>query len=108
VNRAIGILVIFLFCSCAVEQSFAIKVTGTPGLKFSGSLCLTTIDGKVTTKSVDGIVPADYALEGTIVSVVFQKQSEEGKLKIEILKNGNIVNCSETIAAYGVVSITSQ
>jgi len=91
-----------------MEQTFTIQVTGTEGLKFSGSLCLSTSDGKVTTKSIEGTIPANYTLTGSVVSVVFLKQAEKGTLRAAILKNGNIVNSSETTAAYGVVSIASS
>lgn len=106
-NKLIGIFALVILCSCAMEQTFNIQVTGTSGLKFTGSLCLTTPDGKVTTKSIEGAIPANYTLKGSVVSVVFQKQTEKGTLQAAILKNGNIVNSSETTAAYGVVSITS-
>jgi len=47
-------------------------------------------------------------VKGNIVSVVFQKQTESGTLKVEILCGGKVVNSSDTTAAYGVVSVATQ
>ena len=67
-----------------------------------------TSGGQSTSKSVDGVVPATYSVKGNIVSVVFQKQTESGTLKVEILRGGKVVNSSDTTAAYGVVSVATQ
>ena len=86
---------------------FQIKVSGTEGLEFSGSYMVTTADGKVTSKSVDGFVSEQYSVTGTMVSVVFQKQVEEGILIIEIIKDNKVIASEETTAAYGVVSVAT-
>ena len=95
-------------CAGIGDSDFKIRVTGSDGLIFSGSYLITTSAGNSVSKSVDGIVPAEYVVRGNIVSVAFQKRYEGGILKVEILKNDKVVSQSETSAAYGVVSVATQ
>jgi len=93
--------------SLSTDSEFQIKVSGTTGLEFSGSYMTVTSGGQSTSKSVEGTVPAQYTVTGNMVSVAFQKQVESGTLKVEILKDGKVINSSDTTAAYGVVSVAS-
>ena len=95
-------------CTGLVNSDFTVQVTGTSGLKFIGDYMTATTSGGSTSKSVEGTVPATYTVSGSIVSVVFQKQSEGGLLKVAILKGGKVVSQSETTATYGVVSVATQ
>lgn len=90
------------------SPGFVIKVTGTDGTKFSGSYMLVTLDGKTASKSVEGTAPIDYKVDANMVSVAFQKAGEKGNLKVEILKDDQVVAESETDAAYGMVSVSTQ
>ncbi len=64
--------------------------------------------GQSVSKSVDGTVPTQYSAEGKMVSVVFQKQTENGTLKVEILRDGKVIKSSDTTAAYGLVSVATD
>lgn len=70
-------------------------------------------DGQPRSESVNGTVPAEYSVTGTnritvsIVSVELHKQTKEGTLKVEILKDDEVIGSSETTAAYGVVSVAT-
>lgn len=86
---------------------FTLRVTGTPGTRFSGSYMTFTARGSKS-QSVEGTVPEEYQLKGSIISCAFQKQEEFGILRVEIIKDGKVINQSETSAAYGVVSVASQ
>lgn len=101
-------VIALLFAGCDGDSAFVIKVSGTIGLEFSGSYLVVTASGQSTSKSVDGIVPTEYSVTGNIVSGVFQKQTEEGNLKVEIIKGGQVIASSETTAAYGVVSVATD
>ena len=94
------------------DNRYTIRVTGNPltetETEFSGSYMVVTSDGNATSRSVDGITPAEYRVKGMIVSCVFQNQNDYGLLKVEILYKGTVVNSSCTIAAYGVVSVATQ
>lgn len=90
------------------KPGFTIKVTGTDGLEFSGSYMVVTADGKTASKSVEGKVPTEYQVDGAMVSVSFQKKTEKGKLKVEILKGNKVMSESDTDAAYGLVSASTQ
>lgn len=91
-----------------LADDYVIKVSGSDRCKFSGSYMLVTADGQSQSKSVEGRVPAEYQARGNIVSTSFQKQGENGLLKVQILKGGRLVNESETTAAYGVVMAASN
>ena len=76
---------IFMGCGSPflTDSEFQIKVSGTTGLKFSGNYMVVTSSGKSASQSVDGVVPTQYSVKGSIVSAVFQKQVEGGTLKVE-------------------------
>ena len=90
------------------DENYTIKVSGTDGLEFSGGYMAVTSDGKSVYKSVDGVVPAQYSVSGTIISCSFQKLVEAGTLKVEILKSGQVVAEDDTSAAYGVVAAATD
>lgn len=81
----------------------------SPNIEFSGSYMVVTSNGGTSSRSVDGTTPAEYYLgSADIVSCAFQKTSESGSLKVEILKGGKMVNSSYTTADYGVVSVATD
>ncbi len=90
------------------KAKFTVQVSGTEGTAFSGSYMVVTADGKSVSKSVEGVVPASYDLDGAIVSVSFQKKGESGKLAVKIMKGDKVAAESETEAAYGVVTAATQ
>lgn len=94
--------------SLSSDTEFQIKVSGTDGLPFSGSYMVVMSGGQSVSKSVDDTVPTEYSVEGMIVSVVFQKKTENGFLKVEILRDGEVLNSSYTTAAYGLVSVATD
>jgi len=90
------------------SQDFTIRVSGTSGLDFSGSYSVMK-DGIITSsETVYGVVPTQYRAKGAAVSAAFQKQSESGTLKVQILKGGKVVKEEQTTAAYGVVSVATN
>ncbi len=104
----VGLIFIGCDSNLGEDENYIIKVSGTSGLEFSGSYMAVTSDGDSVSKSVDGVVPTQYSLSGTIISCSFQKQVEAGTLKVEILKGGQVVAESDTTAAYGVVIVATQ
>ena len=91
-------------CSPA-KSSFEIKVTGDS--QFSGAIMVVK-DGESEQRTVEGRAPTSYTEEGTLVSVSVQKQSEFGRLGLEILKDGVPVAGQNTTAAYGLVTAATQ
>ena len=92
-------------CAAVSHNSdFIIRVSGTDGLPFNGGYSATSPDGNTILQSVEGTVPFEYSLRGSTISCEFKKQSEDGTLRVEILKNGNVLDKSETSAAYGILS----
>jgi hypothetical protein len=60
-------------------------------------------------KSVEGTIPTSYQINanGGMVTAVFQKQSEDGELKVTILSGGSEIRSDATTADYGMVSLTA-
>jgi hypothetical protein len=87
-----------------------LRISGTPGVEFSGNY--TTPQGSQNLSGTLGTTPTDHELgdEGVaglnVVTVNVQKQGTSGTLKVEILKNGQVVQSGETNAANNTVSLT--
>ena len=94
------------------NNDFTIRISGTEGLEFSGEYGATLADGRVKggkeSKSVDGVVPTEYTITAEVVWCSFTKQSEAGTLKVEILKDNEIVAESSTSIPYGVISLDAS
>jgi hypothetical protein len=85
--------------------TYTIELSGTKGVAFNGTLGFTNPDGTYSSKSVEGALPATFTGEGSLASCNFQKQSEEGTLRLTLHRNGNIIGEEETTAAYGVLTL---
>lgn len=101
-------LILFLFffgCSSDPEISdYTIRVTGTKGVHFEGGIGSVPLVGDPETDTIKGVVPAEFTYSGSVVYGYFQKTAKEGKLKVEILKDGAVVAESETSLPHGSVS----
>ncbi|HZY57446.1 MAG TPA: hypothetical protein VFE09_06575 [Rubrobacteraceae bacterium] len=89
-----------------------IRVSGTQGTPFTGSYG-TTRGGQRTVEGTIGAQPTDYnvpvetsPLEFDNVSASFQKRTQRGQLRVEILADGEVKKSQETTADFGVVSVT--
>ena len=104
------LLVIILVAGCgkAADSDYTIRVTGTAGLSYAGSYTITTADGQTVYTSIDGTVPKDYAVRGKMIACSFRKGSEDGLLKLEIIKDNRVVATSETTAAYGNAGVATR
>ncbi len=89
------------------DSEIVIRISGTSGLVYSGNYLVFSASGSAS-KTVDGIVPAEYQVEGRSVSISFQKKAESGILKVEILKDGKLIKDAETTAGYGIVSVVTR
>jgi hypothetical protein len=91
-------------------DSLALRISGTPGVEFSGNY--TTPQGSQTFSGTLGTTPTGYELGGegiagvNVVTVNVQKQGTMGTLKVEILRNGQVVQSAETNATTNTVSLT--
>ena len=90
--------------------SLVLRISGTPGVEFSGDY--TTPQGSQSFSGTLGTSPTDYELGGegaaglSLVTVNVQKQGMGGTLKVEILKDGQVVKTAETTATNNTVSLT--
>ena len=90
--------------------SLVLRISGTPGVEFSGNY--TTPQGSQNISGTLGSTPTDYNLGGeaiagvNVISVNVQKQGTYGTLKVEALKNGQVIQSAETSATSNAVSLT--
>lgn len=92
-------------------SSVTVRVSGSPGLRYTGDYG--TVDGGQSVEGELGVAPTDYDVpvrSGTfdfdVLSAVFQKQSRQGTLRVEILVDGKVVQARETSAQYGLVDVS--
>jgi hypothetical protein len=96
--------------SGGATDSVVLRISGPPGVKFSGNY--TTPKGSQNLGGTLGSAPTDYELGGkgvaglNVVTANVQKRGANGTLKVEILKNGQVVQSRETNAANNTVSVT--
>jgi len=88
-----------------IESNFIIKLTGTDGIKFSGNYSFVGTGGVPKPMVVAGTIPAEYIGKGVTTVCFFQKTSEKGTLKVEILNAGKVVSESVTEIPYGFVTL---
>jgi hypothetical protein len=104
------ILGVFLLYGCGdglkgIETDYAIKITGSDKLKFSGHYSFVGMGSVPKPVNIEGAVPAEYSGKGIAAVCVFRKTTAEGTMKVEILKEGKVVSASETAVPYGVISL---
>jgi hypothetical protein len=91
-------------------ESVVLRISGTPGLQFSGNY--TTPEGSRNISGTLGVNPTDYDLGGegvagfNVVTANVYKEETNGTLKVEILKNGQVVQSAATNATNNTVSVT--
>jgi hypothetical protein len=91
-------------------NSVVLRISGTPGVQFSGNY--TTPQGSQDISGTLGAAPTEYKLGGadvagmSILTANVQKQGTYGTLKVEILKDGQVVQSAETNATNNAVSVT--
>ncbi|MEN6317743.1 MAG: hypothetical protein ABFD82_03160 [Syntrophaceae bacterium] len=88
-----------------VESDYTIKVTGSDKLQFSGHYTIAGTGAIPKPVQVNGAVPAEYKGKGMAAACVFRKTSNEGTLKVEILRGQTVVASSETAGPYGIITL---
>jgi len=111
------------------DSVFTIKISGT---YFAGTLIASNILGQSRSYPIASTDPyeffkthsilltlqerdkiehsthAEFPLTAHSISMTLQKRDVKGTLKVEILKDGKIVNSKETSSPYGVVSLATN
>ena len=89
-------------------HEFEIQVNVRLGGEFSGNYMVVMSDGSSQSRSVEGAGYASYRVSGSMVSCVFQKQTDDSDIMlVTILRDSAIVSSSDTAAAYGTVSLAT-
>src|SRR5215208_6520286 len=96
--------------SGGATNSVVLRISGTPGVHFSGNYA--TPQGSQDISGTLGTAPTDYKLGGegvagmSVLTANVQKQGTYGTLKVEILKDGQVVQSAETNPTNNAVSVT--
>lgn len=88
--------------------SFRIQVTGTKGVKFSGSCTYTVYGGygDQKTRDLSGTVPKDFVINGTIHDCMLSNGGDSGWLRMTIVdKSGAVLGTTGSGDLYGVISL---
>jgi len=94
--------------SAFFTPDYNIHVTGAEGQEFAGSYSVVSASGKTQVKSVEGVIPETFSVEGRVVIARFQKTGEEGLLKAEIKHGDKVVATSQTSDPSGSVSVSTK
>ena len=96
--------------SGGAADSLVLRISGTLGGRFSGNY--TTPQGSQNFSGTLGTTPTDYELGGegiaglNVVTANVQKAGMGGTLRVEILKDDQVVQSAETNATNNAVSLT--
>jgi hypothetical protein len=106
---AIAALGMLLLYGCGLvkgnEYDFSIKVSGSPGLKYSGHYSILATTAQPDPVAVTGAVPSEYKGKGIMAICFLRSLSQSGSLKVEIFKGDKLISQSETSIPYGYVSM---
>jgi len=83
-----------------------VRLTGTTGLPFTGTCSISNRSG-TSSKSYDDVLPFQMTVENVdSVNCNFISKSDfRHDMKLEILKNGNVIGEANTDAPYGLVGV---
>jgi hypothetical protein len=87
------------------EPKLTLVVAGTAGLQYKGEWAVPGHGGGVESSLSETGTPSTFEVEGTIISLSFQKEAEVGLLRVEIREGSAVIVRLETQAPYGVVAI---
>lgn len=99
------VLPLLLILACEYNYDVEVRVSGTAGTRFAGTITTT----KRGVRSVDGAVPAEWrvpvaSLDDTLV-VQLQKDSTAGVLEVRVWVSGECEVQGSTAAPGGVVRL---
>ncbi len=96
----LALLMWFLFAGPKPPPKFEVRLSGTAGLRFTGTMVL---DGVST--NLSGIVPATYLVNGRNLRLSFKKTEAAGQLSLAISARGKTLGSSTTSSPFaGVLS----
>lgn len=105
---ALGVLLVFMLlaltgCSAAMKD-YVIKVDGTEGATFEGTY-MYQVDRTPTSETLSGTVPAEYSVQGEVLSCQIVKTSADGTIKVTLTANGEVIDEGEITEQGGEVVV---
>ena len=90
------------------NRDYTLTVTGPSGIRYCGTISITTADGKKSIHSLSEVGPHTFYIVGRAISVDFRKCQEDGSLKVEIAANGNRKVERSTSERYGEINLNME
>ncbi len=87
--------------------AFTVRLSGPAEVGFRGTLTTTPASGSPVAQAVEGTVPAAYTVSGRSITLTLQHTGHGGILTVDVLKNGMVVQTSQTSAG-GTITLSSQ
>lgn len=86
-------------------QTVTVRVAGTEGLSFEGK-----VGGVQELKQVQGTTPEEYELpvksdSGVVTASIRKRTRDEGSIKVEVVREGQVVVSNESSGGTGVVNV---
>jgi len=88
-----------------MESDYTIKITGADQLPFSGHYTIASSGTMPKPVQVTGKGSVEYTGKGLAAACVIRKTTSEGILKVEILREKDIVSTAETAAPFGIITL---
>jgi hypothetical protein len=89
----------------SMESDYTIKISGADQLPFSGHYTIAGMGALPKPVQITGKGSVEYTGKGLAAACVIRKTTSEGILKVEILREKDIVSTAETAAPYGIITL---
>ncbi len=89
------------------ESDYVIQTSGTSGMRVTGNCTADTGKGSVS-KEINGNVGSDYHLTGRNISCHFQKEDQDGELRVTISRDGEVLADSVSSGGSGLLTVMAQ
>lgn len=89
------------------ESEFVIRTSGSSGMRVTGNCTADTANGSVS-KEINGDVGSDYHLTGHSIACRFQKEHQDGELRVTISRDGEVLADSVSSGGSGLLTVMAQ
>jgi hypothetical protein len=89
----------------SMESDYTIKISGADQLPFSGHYTIAGMGALPKPVQITGKGSVEYTGKGLAAACVIRKTTSEGILKVEILREKDIVSTAETAALFGIITL---
>ena len=105
-RTTVALIAFVLLCGCAVyvDETYVLQVTGTENVMYRGNCMIVDAQGNPQSRNFEGIIPSDLEVRGDIISCNFQKLSDTGRIRMELISEEGVISASTSTHPYGFVT----